>query len=145
MIQTTIGRFLKGEVDQVWLSGVYVFRDGEHVLYVGRSKDVVKRVYEHIEKWSNSAIGNLVMLNKPQCLSWQIELLEPKECREFAIPFAPIYKDRDLEVPIETAEEAMIRHYGPCMNTQINVNPHKLPKHIKWIEVDLAGITDNLF
>jgi len=144
MIQTTFKELLQGKLDTTDLEGIYVIRDGEHVLYVGRSTDVVERLHEHIENWPSSAIGDLFMLNRPQSYNWRIELMTPEECRPFLLSRSSMYEDARIPVGIEAAERAMILHYGPSMNGSLNLHPKPLPKHIKRHEIEV-GATDHLY
>lgn len=147
MIQTTVRELLQGKVDHLDLSGIYTIRDNEHILYIGRSVDVVQRIYNHIENWASSAIGNLIRTNRPHSYNWQIELREPEECREIAASIHPLYRENTtIPLTIESAELAMIEYHHPCWNTANNPNPTKLPSHIKRYESEIeAGATDNLF
>ena len=146
MVQATIKDIIDGNLDQVDLSGIYIVRDGEHVLYVGRAVDVVQRLHDHIEKWASSAIGDVIHANAPQSLSWQVELMGAEECRSISISFAPLYEDLLIPISIESAERYMIRHYHPSLNTSNNPNPNRLPSHIKRYPVKIqVGATDDLF
>lgn len=146
MIQTTIQGLIQGELDYAEVSGVYIIRDGKDVLYVGRSKDTVNRLIEHIEKWTSSSIGNIIHINAPQSLSWQIELMKPEECRDIVKGVYKRYANPDNIIDIETAEESMIMYYHPCFNTSNNPNPNRTPSHIKRYQARLVvGATDNLF
>lgn len=146
MIQATIRELVRGELDTIELSGIYIVRDGAHILYIGRSINVIDRLHQHIN--TASAIGDTIWLNRPQSLSWQIELMEPEECRSIAVEEGKsAFKDLRRPIGIESAERAMIKHYHPCINTANNPNRLPVPKHIKcgWIGQISVGATDNLF
>jgi predicted GIY-YIG superfamily endonuclease len=147
MVRLTVRDFLQGKADKVAISGIYVVRDEECVLYVGRSKDVVTRLYNHIEKWASHQLGDVIRINAPQSLSWQIELMEPEECRDIVKSIGyQRYEDTELTIDIELAEQSLIMHYHPCLNISNNVNPGRLHPHIKRYSVELeGGITDDLY
>ena len=146
MIQATVKDLLQGELDHIELSGVYIVRDGEHVLYVGRSIDVIQRLHDHYEKWTSSAIGDVIHTNAPQPYTWQLELFEPEECRAIVASQYSKYNDTTNLIDIELAEVSTIVHYHPCLNTSNNPKPNRLPKHIKRYPVEIRpGATDNLF
>lgn len=144
-MKVTVRDLLQGKLDNLDFSGIYVFRDNDCVLYAGQSKDVITRLYEHIENWAKSCVGDIVRMNRPQSYSWQIELIDPNDCRELVVPFAPLYEDPNKNVSLDAAERAIIRYYGPCLNTTYNRNPHKLPERIKWLGELEVRLTDNLF
>lgn len=146
MIKSTLRELMQGKLDNVDLSGVYLIRDKEHVLYVGRSIDVIERLQQHATSYVSSLIADLIHLNRPQSWDWQIELREPHECGEFVKLLYPDYKD--TEITIELAEQSMIFHYHPHANRSNNPNRSKKPVHIKDTN-DLfpleVGQTDNLY
>jgi len=149
MIQLTVRDLLRGKADEVAMSGVYMVRDGECVLYVGKSKDVISRLHDHMEKWTSHQLGDVIRINAPQSLSWQIELMEPEECRDIVKSIGERYQryeDTKLTIDMGFAEQSLIMHYHPCLNISNNVSPNRLPAHIKRYPVKIeVGATDNLF
>lgn len=143
MIQTTVRAILHGDHNELTLNGIYLVRDGDCVLYVGRSFDVVERIIGHIEHWANSPLGDVIRINASASLAWQVELREPEECREVV---RQVFCHETEVIAIETAERAMILSSHPCLNTANNVRPGRLADHIKRYPVELEpGITDNLY
>lgn len=147
MIQATVRDFARGKLDAINYEGhfIYIIRDREHVLYVGRSVDTVRRLYEHISPTSRIAsdeIGDLIWENRPASLSWQIELLTISDCMPFVKAQYPLWKLDDCSM--DMAEKVMIRLYHPSINKSNNPNPNPLPSHIKRQALEI-GLTDNLY
>jgi len=54
---------------------IYRFRDGEFVLYVGKTnRDILERLYEHIGMVGETQMTKFVEDNLPESLSWEIDL-----------------------------------------------------------------------
>lgn len=138
MIQITIKDVLEGNIAGIPDQGIYVFRDGDCVLYVGKSIHVLTRLKEQLR--SISALTDLIEANKPSSLFWQIEVMTVEECRLYALKERP----NGVYLNLDTAEGVIIRHHQPCLNGSLNLNRGKLPAHIKRHEL-IPGETDNLY
>ncbi len=135
MITSTVGALLDGELDALELAGhaLYLVGDGETVFYIGRSRDPVGRMWQHLgltltggQLWSDyclSPLGHLVKANLPEARDWRIELLTPAECEPVIHEMNPHFKHWDAA----GAEQALIWHWRPCLNCTHNDNPARLP------------------
>lgn len=149
MITTTVRDYLDGKLKGIEIEGVYIFKDNDYVLYVGKSVNIVKRLGQHLKpknKLMASGIGAVVWLNAPLSLNWKLELMTPEDCRPYATEQRPIYKDPDRKLSISNAEYAMIYHCQPYFNGSNSLTKKPLPNHIRTIFDDIeAGATDKLF
>lgn len=138
MIQITIKDVLDGKIADIPERGIYIFRDGDCVLYVGKSIRVATRLKEQLQ--SISALTDLIEINKPSSLFWQIEVMTVEECYPYALKEHP----KGVYLTLDTAEGVIIRHHQPCLNGSLNLNRGRLPAHIKRREL-IPGETDDLY
>lgn len=138
MIQITVRDIFNDNFTNVPDEGIYIFRDGEHVFYVGQSIDIGRRLHEHL--LSTAQVGDLVRLNWPKSLSWQVEIMTVEECQPYVLREYP----KSTSMWLDTAERVLIRYYHPSLNGKLNFSPSKLPAHIKRRELE-PGATDNLY
>lgn len=157
MIKTTVGAALKQEVGGYVNRGVmtghtiYLVRDGEVVLYIGKSYDPLNRLKEHIGKTSRSnspsSLGELILDNRPESLNWTMELHTFLDCSEYVASYSSFYyeggyqhivamaKDNVLyaynDFAIMIAERSMIDYFHPCLNVADNSQPIDLPEKYK--------------
>lgn len=145
MVTCTIREYLQGKLD--WLENgyhIYIFRNKEHVFYVGRSNDVIRRIEEHISpkhRITASYMGDIVWENRPESFDWQLEFYTLEECLPVVQERYPNY---DRTPGMETAELSMIMHHHPCFNSSNNVKPGPCPDYVRFPELE-AGLTDNLY
>jgi hypothetical protein len=88
MIKATIGNLLDGQLDgheDTLGCVIYVVRDGDLVLYVGKAAGVIGRLWSHLGEstwgWTGiSRLGRLIQANLPAARYWQIELMTGEDC-----------------------------------------------------------------
>lgn len=105
---------------------IYRFRDGEFVLYVGKtSRNILERLFEHIGIDGQTQMTTLIEDNLPEALNWEIDLFTVKEC----IPLIKrhLKVERINERNFDLAERAMILESRPAMNMSLNAHPLALP------------------
>ena len=98
---------------------IYIFRDKDLVLYIGQSKDVIRRLKEHLGfnvrgfgiKESN--IGRLVNANVPESKQWEIDLLTLEDCKTYTVFTIPAEN-------VDWAEAELISLLCPCLNQHLN-------------------------
>jgi hypothetical protein len=135
MQSLTVKKFLESPIVELEPhTYIYVFRDGDTILYVGQSISIIDRISSHLgESWhaSPSQIGELVQSNHPESLSWLIELYTLDDCTEAVsqTPYVSFYGSPrcTIEGRIDMAERAMIGKYHPCLNVQYNQDATPLP------------------
>ncbi|CAG0994651.1 hypothetical protein ANRL3_03033 [Anaerolineae bacterium] len=106
---------------------IYVFRDNDFVLYVGKTEhNVIDRLSEHLGLTyrSESHIGRLVKENVPEAHRWQIDLLTLDDCTSFVKRHFPTNKAIDVRL----AEQAVILEFAPPLNHESNPHPRLLPR-----------------
>lgn len=147
MRAVTIEELFAGKLDD--LSGdhqMYVIRDGAYVLYIGRSVDIVRRMYEHLsprQRLLADEIGDLFWENKPESLLWQVEAWTLEDCIPIVSQRYPRYSRGSLP-DVSTAEGELIAYYHPCVNVMTNVAPSPLPEHMKTYTLP-PGKTNHLY
>lgn len=81
----TIGDIRRGETSGVPLSRVYVIRDGDEVLYVGKSKNAITRVESHlgIGQWGWRNCGTVLSehLRTATSDSFTVELFDSRDVK----------------------------------------------------------------
>ncbi len=106
---------------------IYVFRDGDFVLYVGKAEqNIIDRLEDHLglSYRPESQIGRLVNDNAPGSYQWKIDLLTMDDCQPIAARHFPTAKLID----VITAERAIISEFRPPLNRQSNANARPLPR-----------------
>ncbi len=106
---------------------IYIFRDGNFVLYVGKSEqNIIDRLEDHLglSYRPESQIGKLVQDNAPKSYKWNIDLLTLDDCRSVVSKHFPTVKVID----ILTAERSVISEYCPALNRQSNADARSLPR-----------------
>lgn len=102
---------------------IYVFRDQEAVLYIGRSVNPFKRLTQHLRisrrSSSGASIGVFYQEYKDLSVHWQIDLYTIAEC-ESLLSASLIAGER--------AEVAMIQHLHPHLNEINNPCASPLPE-----------------
>ena len=77
MITTTVADVVKGYSGTTQGHYLYLYRDGEAILYVGKSIRPLERLLQHLGHDVRSlpdAIGLLIQDNLPNSLFWTVEL-----------------------------------------------------------------------
>lgn len=114
---------------------IYVVREGDVILYVGRSTDPFRRLEEHFGvalRSSGGSIGPIYKQFKSEAVHWTIDLYTLEECKETSAGRCADVAD---------AERDMIRHFSPCLNERNNPNPSQMPEKYTRMPQDL--IDDN--
>lgn len=136
MLTMAVKDFLEGTVEiGDALYCVYVVREGETILYVGRSSDPERRLREHFgQPWrsSGSAISVLFEQYPEEALAWQVDVYTLGECQPYVVSYLhrlpEVYRDpAHYEESMRDAEIAMILHLRPCLNVSNNPSPSRLP------------------
>lgn len=161
MITATIGELLDGKLDDLDRRGhrLYLVRDGETVFYIGKSRNPIDRLWQHLGLaltggvlWSEyfmSQLGHLVKANLPEARSWQVELLTLEECTPVVLERMPYLAGRweswCQKLPdsaADDAEQALIELHGPCLNVMHNRRKTPLPTCYKspWPRIANEGI-----
>ena len=126
MKRVSVAEILERTVDQVLGHLIYVVRDGDLVFYVGQSKrDVVVRFWEHMNKPSH--LGELIALNKPDSLAWQVEFYTLVDCQPFVQQQSLFAMQEWQHFDMDMAEQGMIAQMRPVLNRDFNANPTPLP------------------
>src|SRR6266496_596176 len=74
---------------------LYLFRDGETILYVGRSHRPLERLREHLG-WGEyeaqaSHLGDIILKQFPGSLAWTVEFYTLAECQDLVAQCRPEY------------------------------------------------------
>jgi hypothetical protein len=103
---------------------LYLFRDGDVVLYVGRSSPQItgfkvengawNRVWGHLRGGftGHSAIGELIRVSWPRSMDFGVEF---------------VHSDSEFFAGRGNAEKYLIEHLRPCLNEAMNQEPAPLP------------------
>jgi hypothetical protein len=92
MLLTTIQELLQGVVgEKIRDYQIYLIYDNGVALYVGQSKDIVDRLYQHIyysrlrgkKGEPKSLLGYRIIQNLPNSLNWNVKLLTLTDCEPF--------------------------------------------------------------
>jgi hypothetical protein len=101
---------------------IYVIRDADTILYIGKSVDPIQRLEEHFHmSWRSSGadIGMFYEQFQRYASDWSVDLYTPKECETVT--------SQDCCKTMDLAEVAMIKHFHPCLNCHYNSQPSPLP------------------
>ena len=160
MISTTVDGLVNEKIrrEDVFDCVVYIVRDADLVLYVGKSEaNVVDRLLSHIGEgdfgWTGtSSLGRLIKANMPESGDWQIELLTPEECLsiieqsfayrrgtspdgsacvivgETTLSDGSTFVDKIRINDVVGLESMLIVLYKPCLNVIGNQIPTPLPE-----------------
>lgn len=116
---------------------LYVFRDGDFVLYVGRTERyVLDRLAEHVGlAGRGSKITELISDNLPAALDWLIDLYGFCECEALVKKhLASRYNKKrfgleaNWRYSTQLSEHALIMEHRPPLNTILVGTPNKLPE-----------------
>lgn len=121
--------FIDDGTDDQW--EIYVVRDDEVVLYVGRSAHPPLRMQQHLgmDSWGKSPdlLGRLLLSNVPGVKDVRIEFYTCDECRSFQ----PEWSTNNRTWRAGIAEQAAISALRPCLNVSCNVEPTPLPERFR--------------
>ncbi len=107
---------------------LYLYRDGETALYVGRSYDPIERLRQHMGQGRAIAadqVGDIIQDNLPASLAWTVELFTLADCLPLVARYMPgshqhytacLDRPEQQQELAKVAETAMIDHYRPCLN-----------------------------
>lgn len=102
---------------------IYLIRDRDVVLYIGRSKDVIERLAQHFgfaQRASGAEIGEFYQMYKDFSHAWSIDLYSIEDCGQLLEKDASHWDSGD-------AERKMIAHFHPCVNASNNPRPGHYP------------------
>ncbi len=120
---------------------IYVVRDEALIFYVGQSKrDVLVRFWEHMHK--PSRLGQLIALNKPDSLAWQVEFYTLADCRPFVQQLSLFSMQAWQHFDMDMAEKGMIAQMCPVLNKDFNPKPTRLPS--RYVNGDLQAEDEEL-
>ena len=127
MLKTTIGDILASKVNAGDDKRIYFIRDDNIPIYVGQSVDVCERIKMHCGFGSSRTpdlLGEFIHINYPASSKWQVDLLSLDECELIARG----YFTENTIFNIDIIEQALILHFGPCLNMFHNQNnPNRKP------------------
>ena len=97
---------------------LYLLRDEQTVFYAGQSVSAFTRVWDHFYAGfkARSVMGRFIVCNWPVSMRFTLEMYDARDPL-----FAPAGHDLDQ------AEQWLIRHHQPCLNTTHNPTPNPLP------------------
>lgn len=112
---------------------LYCFRDGDLVLYVGKTERyIADRLLEHLGITGSSSMTQLIQDNVPESMGWQIELYSFGECAKLVEKFYGKIKGYGSEERwvrwVELSEKALIKEYRPAVNGTNNEGGTALPE-----------------
>lgn len=125
MIETTIQAIVNNTAPHDIQHELYLVRDGNDVLYVGKSIHPLERIKEHTR--GGSALATRIQASMPLAYTWAVELYTVAELE-------PLVKSYTQGIPrswyngayrVEYAEKALIEKYHPCLNVHLNRTPGK--------------------
>lgn len=129
MLQLTVSDIIYGDWGKLNPSNepvcIYVVKDEESVLYIGRSGDPFNRMLEHFGRSlrsSGASLGEFYKEFEHESNSWIIEMYSLEECKN-------VTKEKCNN--INKAEVMMILHFKPCLNERNNPDPSPLPEKYK--------------
>jgi hypothetical protein len=124
---------------------IYVFRDEDFVLYVGKAEqNIIDRLEDHLglSYRPESLVGRLVEDNAPESHKWQIDLLTLDDCKSIVAKHFPSAQSAD----VLTIEGAVILEFRPPLNRQSNPNARSLPhKYTQGRESRMSEVYRKVF
>jgi len=105
---------------------LYLYRNGETVLYVGVSSTPLERLRQHLMPSNSTPIGKAIREQFPDSLQWALEILSLDECQAIAREYSPEHykafrkKNKRMDWVWELAEKALIIQHRPPYNTVHN-------------------------
>jgi len=143
----TVGDVINNTLPESGWAGfhIYVFRDDDFILYVGKTEqNVIDRLEEHLGLTyrSESKVGRLVKDNAPGSHCWHIDLMTLDDCA----PFVRRHFSTSEEMDVRLAEQAMILEYAPPLNRESNPQSRPLPhKYLLRKEARVKAAHEKVF
>lgn len=146
MIVSTMQAILDDAITSQQLQDHYLYLvgDGETIFYIGQALNPIERLESHLGlRWrrSKSLFGELFEANRPGSLEWRVELYRLVDCADLLERYIMLelpsytlelyYDPARLKGSITWAEQALIRHYQPCLNDRYNSGHTPLPERYK--------------
>lgn len=140
MLTLTVKDILEGNWDELDPNNdpfyIYVVRDDNTVLYIGQSVNPFERMLEHFgESWrlSGTGLSTFYKQHQDKSDSWNIDFYTLEDCEPYVIQYTSmsmnVYRSGShVHASMNKAEKAMIWHFHPCLNTEINPDPSPLPE-----------------
>jgi len=109
---------------------LYLYRDGDTVLYVGKSVQPLERLLQHLGRalpYTPDDVGYVIHENMPESLSWTIDLYTLPDCLATVKAHQPgsvaafqqyLAQEAFRKEAMMIAEEALIRQHRPHLNQQ---------------------------
>lgn len=131
MKQLRVGDILNKQIEAAPFDQlIYMVHFEELVFYIGQSKrNVVTRFWEHMNK--PSRLGQLITLNQPDSLAWQVKFFNLADCRPFVMQKKLFQEQAWEHFDMDMAEKALIAHFRPVANVDYNPQPTLLPSFLK--------------
>ena len=129
MVKTTVGDILASKVNASSDKLIYFIRDNNFPIYVGQSFDVCMRIKTHCGFGSGNygtpdMLGEFIHINYPASSKWQVDLLSLDECELISRQY---FTEKTI-FDVDIVEQALILHFGPCLNLFHNQNnPNIMP------------------
>ena len=140
MLQLTVQDILTKSIDELEALDpnclgycIYLIRDEEVVLYIGRANDPIERLMQHFGRASRSsgaAIGRFYQEHKDFSEGWTIDIYTLEDCEQ--VLNLDLQRGRSPH-----AERLFIQHFRPCLNDTNNPNPSKLPERYQRRKLNL--------
>jgi hypothetical protein len=104
MLKLTVHAALHDQIGDYSGHVIYLYRDDETVLYVGRSSDPINRLTEHMGmgRSAMSRLGRLIHKHMPQSLDWSLEIYTLADC----VPL------------VERQDPATLGYYQRCLDSE---------------------------
>lgn len=97
---------------------VYVYRDKDTYLYIGRSVHPCERLREHLGETTSyplsDSVGDIIIDNMPESLHWTVEIWALQELRPDL--YQEALKTDKLDQLVNDLEEYLIGHFKPHLN-----------------------------
>jgi len=123
MLTISVGEFIDEDfcLDGPESYCIYVIRDGAIVFYVGKSVNIITRLWQHVAgelgymlySMRASELGRFIAANMPDSRKWQIDLLTLDDCRHYTVFNVSAGR-------MDTAEIELITLLRPCLNRIFN-------------------------
>lgn len=133
---------------------LYIYRDGDTILYVGKSVQPLERLLQHLGRalpYTPDNVGRVIQENMPESLTWSVDLYTLSDCQEVVKIHKPgtfvafqryLAQETFRKEAMMIAEEALIRHHRPYLNQQnATWYDHPLPDRYVKQEIVNKGLT----
>lgn len=140
MLQLTVQDILTKSIDELEALDpnclgycIYLIRDVESTLYIGRANDPIERLMQHFGRTyrsSGASIGPFYQQHKDLSAYWIIDIYTLEECEQ-------VLKQELRRGGSPYAERLFIQHFRPCLNGTYNPNPSPLPERYQRRKLNL--------